>query len=104
MTMNNKRSKILILLQHVYDCCDKKEVQRGMENLYTECYKLLWKDDLELLDFIIQKFELDHCHPIVGIGLLRASFLSKDQLPSWEILRNKLKKNVSNHRWMRGLL
>jgi hypothetical protein len=83
------------------------QVQRIMEDLFTEIHTLLFAGDYAGADKCLEQFDPRGYAPIVGVGMLRASFAARQQLPSWQPLLGKvrcwLNDNDANPRLLRGL-
>ena len=85
----------------------RAQVQRIMEDLFTEIHTLLFARDYVGADRCLEQFDPREYAPIVGVGMLRAAFAARDELPNWQPLlgrvRSWLQDNDANPRLLRGL-
>ena len=63
----------------------------AMESLYQEVRELIFHLDFPKVDDLLGDFDAWSFPPIVGVGLLRASFSVRDLLLNWTPLREEVK-------------
>lgn len=67
------------------------ESQKRMQELYTRVLRLALAKDYDSCDRILTEYELDNL--IEAIGLLRATYSIRENLPSWFLLLDQIKQH-----------
>ena len=73
-----------------------------MERIFTHAHGLLSAGDYEGCDAMLREFDASRYHPIVAVGLLRATFAARSKLPAWDGLLARSRPRAKP-RWLRGL-
>lgn len=94
----------MIDLEEIYTLCSENP-NKAMEELFTEMHRFVLNEKYLACEELLKTFDPERCPRIVGVGLLRACFPVRGQLPSWIPLRDRLKNDIGvPEHLLRGLL
>jgi len=68
-------------LEEVYDRCAKKKTDYALDVVFEEIDKLLWENDWDAINNILEQVDLSKINGTTGYGFIVITYCEKDRLP-----------------------